>query len=240
MTREKERVEVSSVGGKMVPIWAHVLPFVVWLLFMLLQGEPAGWKYAMRGGVCLALFLCFRPWRWYQPLEVKHLPAAIATGVLVCLIWVFPESQWMAKWPALQEMYLQYGVMSSGQQVLSQVSPYAPEAAGWFFTLMRLAGSALVIALIEEFFWRGFLYRWLLERDFLKVNPGRFDLWIFLAVAMVFGLEHKRWLVGVVAGLAYGYLMIRTRNIWPACIAHVTTNFLLGIYVLLTGSYVFW
>jgi hypothetical protein len=58
--------------------------------------------------------------------------------------------------------------------------------------------------------------------------------------AVVFGVEHSEWLAGIVAGLAFGWLYLRTRDIWAAVVAHVTTNFILGWYVLATGSYHYW
>jgi CAAX prenyl protease-like protein len=103
-----------------------------------------------------------------------------------------------------------------------------------------LAGSAFVIAIIEEFFWRGFLYRWMLGRFFLDVDHGKMSMAMLLVVSLIFGLEHARWLAGIIAGLAYGLLYIKTRDIWAASIAHVITNMLLGEYVLITGSYAFW
>ena len=106
--------------------------------------------------------------------------------------------------------------------------------------LMRLAGSAFVIAVSEEFFWRGFLYRWMLGKNFLRVDAGRLDPMMFPAVAVLFGLEHAQWLAGIVAGLAYGWVYWRTRDIWAAAASHVVTNFLLGLYVLATGQYHFW
>ena len=118
--------------------------------------------------------------------------------------------------------------------------PYAPEICGWPLTLIRLAGSAFVISVIEEFFWRGFLYRWTLGGDFLRVDAGRLGWSRFLIVAAVFGFEHNEWLAGFVAGLAYGWLYVRTRDIWAACFAHAVTNLALGVYVLKTGAFFFW
>ena len=106
--------------------------------------------------------------------------------------------------------------------------------------LVRLLGSGLVIAAVEEFFWRGFLYRFLIAPAFTRVDPGTFAAAAFLAVAAVFGLEHDRWLAGVLAGLAYGAVFVRTRDIWAAVVAHAATNLLLGLYVLSTGAYRFW
>ena len=117
---------------------------------------------------------------------------------------------------------------------------YAPSVCGWGYTLVRLAGSAFVISVIEEFFWRGFLYRWIQKIDFLDVDPGKLAWPAFLGTAALFAAEHTEWLAGLACGLVYGWLYIRTRNIWAVCIAHATTNLLLGLYVLGTGAYQFW
>ena len=63
---------------------------------------------------------------------------------------------------------------------------------------------------------------------------------LLLLVALFFGLEHFRWAAGIVAGIAYGWLYIRTRDIWAVSIAHVVTNLVLGIYVVWADQYVFW
>ena len=117
---------------------------------------------------------------------------------------------------------------------------YAPSVCGWGYTLLRLAGSAFVISVIEEFFWRGFLYRWIQKIDFLDVDPGKLAWPAFLGTAALFGAEHTEWLAGIVCGLVYGWMYVRTRDIWSVCIAHATTNLLLGVYVLATGAYQFW
>ena len=69
---------------------------------------------------------------------------------------------------------------------------------------------------------------------------GRVHGLAFAVVAVLFALEHSRWLVGLAAGLFYGGLAVKTRDIWAAIIAHVTTNLLLGLYVLKAGAYQFW
>ncbi len=103
-----------------------------------------------------------------------------------------------------------------------------------------MLGSALVIGVIEEFFWRGCLYRALVQSRFLEVKLSHMHAGFFILVAVFFGLEHQRWLVGILAGLAYGGLMIRTGSIWPPVVAHAVTNLMLGIYVVATDSYAFW
>lgn len=222
-------------------LWAHVVPFVAWLFLMQMLGDPAGWKYAVRSVACLALLFWLKPWRGYGPLRWSHLPLAFAAGVVVFVVWIGPETGWFSRFPVLQRAYLRWGIMPMGKLPEPLTSfPYAPETCGWPLAIARLLGSALVIGTIEEFFWRGFLYRWMFARDFMKVDLGKLHWGFLVAVSVVFGLEHDRWLVGVAAGLIYGWVAVRTRDIWAAAIAHIVTNFVLGVYVLLFGAYRFW
>jgi len=219
----------------------HAAPFVAWLFLMKMLGDPAGWKYAVRAVTCLGLFVGLRPWRGYAPLSLRHLGVALGAGVGVFVLWIAMETPIAARFTTLQDLYLKWAVMPFGKlPEPMDTQPYAPAVCGWPLTIVRLLGSALVIAVIEEFFWRGFVYRWMLARDFMKVDLGTVHVGIFLAVGLVFGLEHNRWLAGFLAGAAFGWVMIRTRNIWAACVAHVTTNFLLGVYVIKTASWSFW
>ncbi|MFO7820835.1 MAG: CAAX prenyl protease-related protein [Lentisphaeria bacterium] len=204
-------------------------------------GEPSAWKYALRTALCLVLLLFLRPWRYYSAPRWRDIPWGIGGGILALGIWLLPEISWSSNGPFLQEMYLRFGIMPLGRlPAATETSIYDPRIAGWFMALTRLAGSAFVIAIIEEFFWRGFLYRWLIERRFTRLSPATWDVEAFLIMVLLFGLEHNRWLAGMAAGAVYGALMIYTRSIWSACFAHIVTNLLLGIYVLNAGAYVFW
>jgi len=231
---EESKTEVAA-------IWSHALPFAVWLALMVVPGLPPAWNYALRTVVCLVLFMRLCPSRWYVHLQIRNLPLAFVVGVAVFAVWVLPESSWVGRWPALQDFYFRWAVLPLGKMPEPlTVFPYAPEVCGWPLALIRLGGSALVIAAIEEFFWRGLAYRWLIGKEFTKIDLGTLRWPILLAVSVCFGLEHDRWMAGIFAGLAYGLLVIRTRDIWSAVIAHVVTNLLLGLYVLAVGAYGFW
>jgi CAAX prenyl protease-like protein len=223
----------------MRPTWAHVLPFAAWLVLMAILGEPAAWKYAIRVVVAGGLFIALKPWTTYQPPRLAHVPLALGAGVLVFALWVLPESGALPE--ALRTAWLKWAVMPLGRlPEAAAAKVYAPDVCGWPLTIVRLLGSALVIAVVEEFFWRGWLYRWLLGRDFLQVDLGRVHVGFVLLVSLVFGFEHHRWLAGFIAGLVFAGIVLRTRNIWAACLAHACANLLLGLYVLRTGSWAFW
>ena len=46
--------------------------------------------------------------------------------------------------------------------------------------------------------------------------------------------------VGIIAGLLYGLLLVHQKKLNGVNLAHGVTNSGLGIYVLLTGNWMFW
>jgi membrane protease YdiL (CAAX protease family) len=226
------------------PVWSHVAPYVAWLSILFGWDHPTAWKYVVLTALGTGLLLSGRPWRYYPAPRLRYVPAGVAVGLLVFILWVGAETPWMQRHaPGFHEFYLRFFGNLSGfgkRPAPLTETPYAPEVCGWALSIVRLCGSAFVIAAIEEFFFRGFLYRWLMGSDFLKVDAGRFDRLAFFAVAVIFGFEHETWLAGILCGLLYGGLYVRTRDLWAPIIAHVTTNFVLGLYVLATGAYRLW
>lgn len=242
----------------------HVAPFAVWVgvIFLLQALEGAGlcprscvpWSYAAKSAACAGLFLWLKPWRAYPALRAANLPLALTVGVAVAAVWILPELPWAGRAaPGLQDAYHRWLIMMPGAlpdyfrpdiyPALPAGHPslaYSPAEAGWGLTLMKLAGSAGVIAVIEEFFFRGFFYRWLRRGDFWRLPLTSFDAQAFWTVVAVFGLEHDRWFAGMLAGLAYGWLTVRTGDVWAAAVSHGLTNLLLGLYVVLSGQYGFW
>ncbi len=209
---------------------------------MAMPVENAALNYAIRTGIVLALILYLRPWRWYAGIKWAHVTPAVLVGAGVFVVWVAGESRFAGAFPAVQEFYQHFGMMP-----LCEIAPaedaqsaYHPQTCGWILTGVRIFGSFAIIALAEEFFWRGCLYRILIDRDFDTVALDRFHALAFWAVCIAFGFEHQRWFVGILAGLAYAILMMKTRSIWPPIIAHALTNLLLGLYVVWGNHYAFW
>ncbi|NQU38688.1 MAG: CAAX prenyl protease-related protein [Lentisphaerae bacterium] len=220
------------------PSVAHTLPFAVGLLWMMIPGLSATTSYTGRTIATLVVLLFCRPWRWYRGPQMRHLPATMLVGALVTWVWILPESAWVqVHVPWFHAFYQRFGILGGDGQA---TAVFAPENVGWLHTTIRLCGSAFVIAMAEEFFWRGFVYRRLQQTQFLEAHPEDFSIVAFTIVALAFGFEHARWFVGIFAGVAYGLLYVKTRNLWSAILAHMITNWLLGLYVLRTQSYQFW
>lgn len=225
-------------------IWAHLAPYALWLSLMTGLGEPAAWKYAVRAAAGVAALLWLRPWRFYERPSLKNLPLALGAGVVVFIAWVGMETPYVVQsWSTLATDYQKYLVMPFGElrpaEAFTQ-SPYDPAACGWPLTLARLLGSAFVIPIAEEVLWRGFLFRWLTSRNFLTADLGKVDMVTFWLIAICFGGIHHEWAAGIFAGAVFGWLYLRTKDLWAAIFAHMLTNLLLGIYVLKYAAWQFW
>jgi CAAX prenyl protease-like protein len=220
--------------------WAvarHIVPFIIWVVVMSLPMSDVALRYALQTVICLVALLILKPWRYYPALNIRLLPLSVLVGVGVAVLWILPESGWIKQWPAIHDGYARYFIRGSDP---GNGQLYAPEQCGWSFSIIRLCGSAFVIAVLEEFFWRGFFMRWMANPNFLAVEPRKVGWRIFIIIAIAFGFEHSRWLAGMLAGLAYGGLYLRKGDLMAVAVAHVTTNYLLGLYVLATGAYHFW
>jgi uncharacterized protein len=107
-------------------------------------------------------------------------------------------------------------------------------------TFFRIAGAVLVVPLMEEMFWRSFLIRYIINKNFDTVPIGIFTWASFLITVTLFGLEHNYILAGIMAGIFYNLLLYRTRSLAQCVLSHAVTNLALAIYVVLTGKWQFW
>lgn len=214
--------------------WARILPFLVYLAFLLVVallgrlGVPAAqlrWLYAVKiAAVVATLAVC---WRHYTELHSWRLGpiaagAALAVGALVFVLWIGLNAGWM---------------------VVGTPGGFDPRTGGqvdWLMVAVRIAGAALVVPVMEELFWRSFLLRWLDKLDFLALDPGRVRLQSVAIAALLFGFEHNQWLAGIVAGLAYSALYMRHKSLWSPILAHALTNGVLGLWVVHTSNWSYW
>lgn len=208
------------------PIWQFILPFVVFMLFTALApytGEMSHWVYCIKTlVVSLILYLCWPSGEWRG--EWKCVESVIV-GLLVLVLWIF-----------LDPFYPH----------LSESKPFVPELQSMgsilFYTWLsiRILGSSLMVPLMEELFWKSFLVRWVINPDFQKVAHGAMTIQAFAVSTLLFGLEHNRWLSGIVAGMLYNLLWYRSKGIKACVLAHAVTNLGLSIYVIYSGEWTFW
>ena len=219
----------------MSPILVRVLPFALYMVVLvvediLLKFIPefdVRWMYPVKAGLAaLALAVL---WRHYDELKrwglsSLNLLLSVAVGVVVLVLWVNLDASWML-----------VGDMGEGFDPRDEAGQI-----DWVLVAIRIAGAALVVPLMEEIFWRSFLQRWIQQQNFLALDPARIGFKALLIASVLFATAHLQWLAAVIAGLAYGWLYIRTRNLWAPVVAHAVTNGGLGAYVVLAGEWRFW
>jgi len=107
-------------------------------------------------------------------------------------------------------------------------------------TVARIAGAVLVVPIMEELFWRSYLIRHLIAKNFESIPIGAFSWESFLITTVLFGFEHNFIYAGIVAGIIYNLLLYKTRSIVHCTLSHAVTNLALAVYVLATGKWYFW
>jgi hypothetical protein len=118
----------------------------------------------------------------------------------------------------------------------------ATPAWAYTFLIIRFIGLALVVPVIEEFFLRGFLMRFVQDDGqwwqipFGKVTP----LAVVVGTAVPMLMHPGELLAAFVWFSLVTWLMVRTRNIWDCVAAHAVTNFLLGVYVVTQHEWQLW
>jgi uncharacterized protein len=178
-------------------------------------GEAGFWIYPLQTIGAAILLFSFR--KHYSELKFKWDWAAVVVGLVVFILWVALDP------------YLPHFERKNVRAIDSAL-----------LIVFRLAGSSLVVPIIEELFWRSFLMRWVIDPSWQKVPLGKFSWSSFLIVAVIFGFEHGEYASGFIAGLIYAGLLYWRKNLFSCVLAHGVTNLLLGLYVIKTQSWQFW
>ena len=107
--------------------------------------------------------------------------------------------------------------------------------------VLRTARASLLVPVIEELFWRGWLPRWIQDSHIERIPLGQYTPLAFWATALLFAAEHgPYWEVGLVCGVIYNWWMQRTRSLGDLVLVHTVTNLALSVYVVALGKWEFW
>jgi CAAX prenyl protease-like protein len=206
------------------------LPFAIFMGFLAVNPVfpvPQWARFVLEAGVIAAVSrqaLAARPTR---------VAWSILLGVAVFAIWIGPDQIY----PAYRSLPL-FSNAVTGHAIATTTLPQRHNA---FFLTFRILNSVMAIPILEELFWRGFLMRWLIGRDFRTVPLGAWSAEAFWIVALLFASEHgPYWDVGLIAGVIYNWWMLRTRNLWDCIIAHAVTNACLAAWVIGAGQWQYW
>jgi CAAX prenyl protease-like protein len=215
------------------PTLGYVAPFVVFVAMLGLEhqmGVPPQVGYPLRVAMTLLVTLLLA--RRYISLRPEQPLASVVLGIAVFAIWIAPDALLGYRYFWLFENPLMGRVGGAPSPELQR---------NLFFLWIRAAGSTLLVPVIEELFWRAWLMRWLIDRNFDKIPLGTYLPSAFWITAVLFASEHgPYWEVGLAAGVIYNWWMVRTRSLGDCILAHAVTNGVLAIYVVTTGAWRYW
>jgi membrane protease YdiL (CAAX protease family) len=224
----------QSLGGILL------LAAVVSFWYVLLPRRPA---VDLAFVAVVAVVVLANPFPRLYATPVPRLPLAILgqlmltrLAIYACLSIAHMRVEGFGFWPRGKEwatgalhflLFLPIGALLAWALKLVRVHP---PASDWRLTVLLTVGTFFgmlwVVALREEFFFRGLLQRWL----------GRWlkNEWAGLVVASVlFGMVHlsfrrfPNWrfaLVAAVAGLFYGRAYLAARSVRAAMVTHALVN----------------
>ena len=223
---------ISGLSGRRATL-AYTAPFVAFIgsigLEQLIRLPPSI-AYPLRFSLALLALLVFsRP-----VISLKSFSAwySVAIGIAVFVIWISPDVLF-----GYRRHWL-FANAFTGSAVSSL--PDALKHNPAFLALRALSSTALV-PIIEELFWRGWLMRWLIHKDFRKAPLGAYQGSAFWIAAALFASEHgPYWEVGLAAGIIYNWWMVRTKSLGDCILAHAVTNGILAVYVVATAHWEYW
>jgi CAAX prenyl protease-like protein len=205
---------------------AYLIPFLSILAVGMVTTAASGdfeWLYPMRLLAAAGALWFLR--KRYTDLDWKFGWFGPAIGVLVFALWIAMDT------------FLKATTSDAMPHALADSS--MPIRATWI--VCRALSAIVTVPIAEELAFRGFLLRRFISPDF-EALPLHAFTWLGFGISSIaFGLLHGSfWFEGVLAGLLYGWALIRRGRIGEAVVAHATTNALLVGYVLIFQKWHLW
>lgn len=237
------------------PWVVFLLPFAVYMLMNMLEPSPptidaenvaaaeqayARYPLIYAGKIALtvaAIVFVLPGYRQLSPFRFGIF--AVIVGVLGVVLWIglsklnLEATLGVREWGAS----LGLGVRRSAFNPFDEL-PSLGQA--WAFMALRLLGLALVVPLIEEMFYRGFIMRFVIEREWWNVPFGKVTPMAAGAAILLPVVTHPEMLAAAAWFGLMVWLYHHTKNVWDCVVAHAITNGLLGAYVLTSSDPVAW
>jgi len=171
--------------------------------------------YPLQTILCGGLLIWFR-----YGCDFRRLPKIVFTILvrpLIFAVWISPQQ--FLGFPA--------GNAGFNPDILPISRCFTGQSSAFGFCVW-----SIIVPLIEEIFWRGFLLRFLVAEHFERVPFGAFSWAPFLIVTAAFGFSHSPndWIAALRTGAIYNSVAYRTESLWSRVLAHAVTNLLLGLW----------
>ncbi|MDB4373509.1 CAAX prenyl protease-related protein [bacterium] len=240
---------------------AHVVPFGVFMVFLLLSqfvGEAMLWEHDNA------------PWYRHWPEQLFYPIQVVVTLLTLGFFWSHYDFKWSNKvwigviagfvgiafWLLPTTLYDHWGMTGKPETFFEKLLGLAPRKEGFdpyvfesqwaqtFSLVTRIFRAVVIVSLVEEIFWRGFLMRFLLDRDgkYWKVPFGKPALISFIVVTLAFTIAHAP--IDYLGALIYGSLTygvaVWTKSLLACVVMHGVANASLAAYALAYGKLGLW
>ena len=226
--------------GEHARVRAYLAPIAVFFGFLILGdlvknklgegyshwalAEPQYWIFPLQTFVCAAILWTQR--RRYVFAPMKGFGFATLIGLVALAIWIAPQTIF-GRAP--------------------RTDGFDPFRFGgglpfWLNLSLRILRMVVIVPLIEELFWRGFLLRYLVRQEFDTVPMGTFTWMSFAITTVGFCFEHQQrdWPAALLTGALFNLVAYRTRSLAACVLTHAVTNLALALYILHTKQWGFW
>ncbi len=207
--------------------------------------------------IAITLLTMLLVWPGYRTFPLRVSGLSVVVGVVGVVLWIVlchlrlepkvigPIDEFLGSFiPGLEEGDTpSVGLMSMfGAGERSSFNPIQEMADtpvwAYVFLAIRFLGLALVVPVIEEFFLRGFMLRYVVHEKWWQIPFGTVNRTALIAGTAIPMLMHPGELLAAFVWFSMvTWLMVRTKNIWDCVVAHGVTNLLLGIYVVWSGEW---
>jgi len=190
---------------------AFIVPFIVFMFSGLIA--QSFWQSPALGFPVQAAMMALALWLFRKPflrLDWRLDPVALAAGALVGLGWVVCADRATAPLPGLDTLG-------------------AGALAVW--ALLRVLGTSLLVPVIEEGFFRGYILA--------RLDTGGWPMRI-VAIAVstgAFALLHGRILEAGAAGIIFAFVMLRRGRLADAIVSHAVANAIVAAAAVLSGDW---
>ncbi|MDA0660928.1 MAG: CAAX prenyl protease-related protein [Planctomycetota bacterium] len=192
--------------------------------------------YVIGIGLTLITMVMAIPGYRIPPFRISWL--SIVLGILGIVIWIGLF--------VLDRDYIGLGAKFGGLGEREAFNPFEKlkDNPTWMyqFLAIRFLGLVFVVPIVEEFFLRAFLLRYLDDPDWDEIPLGvaitPIGFWGILAYGP---LTHPaEFLAAAVWFGMVQWVYLRTKNVWDCVVIHAITNLLLGLYVLKYSAWELW
>lgn len=204
---------------------------------------PEYWIYPLQTIACLVVLVKW--WRSYEfNWSLKWSLIGVVFGAVGIGFWILP-TQLFDMLSLTRDGWWKWFGFAPRRDGFNPSDYFVEGGTGWWISLvMRFVRAAVVVALVEEIFWRSFAMRLVIdwEGDYWKQPFGKASWLSFAVVTGLFMLAHAPvdYLGAIIYGSLTYLLCIWSKNLGACVVMHFVANLLMGLYAMNFGKYGLW